>query len=444
VLHVKVEPKIVSPSAASIRFFKNFWQRLCIGLLLFSIPLLAFELYSFQLFKENRHTGVVDVQMALGDYLHYFFWIIIITALYPVKMKHPTEIFMALHLLIVCLCSSIYWKITGILNISDAILLMTLLVSPVFALKLSLQIPILNFQFNIKIPKPLTEKNLLFALLLILAAAVVTGYIINGNVAGFDLSSSYDRRLAARDTFADNVFARYLFDIAMNGVLPFFAFMAGKHRSLACATFVFIFSLVNFWLIGTKATFIYATLMIFVGLTCVNKKCKNLPIYFLLILLLVFFGAAVECLVMGKSLIVDYIIRRVFMVGSQIQIYYFDYIFNNQNTTDILATGIQSMRSPSFFIGEAYFNDPETNANTNAFLYALAFSGLPGILLCVIFICLFFRVLDQSYAKTGSDGTIAIVLLYTILLLEQAFTTAFISSGIFLCFLLNAATRTKA
>jgi len=149
---------------------------------------------------------------------------------------------------------------------------------------------------------------------------------------------------------------------------------------------------------------------------------------------------------MGRSVIADYIIRRTFMVGMQIQTYYFDAIFYSHVFLDNLLFGLdlQDEKSPTFFIGETYFLNPETNANTNAFLYALAKTGCLGLLCCIAFICIFLCALDKKYAKIQSINMIAIASLYTVLILEQAYTTALISSGILLLFCLVSISSSKS
>jgi len=426
-------------STARSGFFS--FQGFCIKLMLFNIPLLAFLIYDLQLLEENLYTGIGAIEVDFWFCANYVFWLIILTILYPSRINRPTDVFPVLYLPTSCLCSVIYWKTTGLLNTSDATLLLLLLTSPVFALKFARHIPSFRLRPSISIPKPFLEKNLPRTLLLILAVATLYGYILNGSVGGFDLATSYDRRLHARDAFSDNMFARYLFDNAMNGALPFLAFIAGRNRSIKHFVLAIAFALFNFWLMGAKATFLYIAFMFFLGRICLNGKQDKLPSYFLMAVFFIFVGALAEHFIAGKSLIADYIIRRAFMLGAQIQTYYFDAIFNDQNFPNTLLTGLPGNSPPSFLIGEAYFANPATNANTNAFVYALALSGLLGLLLCVMFVCVFFRMLDQSYAKTGSSNALAIISLYALFLLEQAFTIAFISSGIFLCFLLISSAR---
>jgi len=413
-----------------------------IKLMIFGVPIFALILHDFQFLVDEKIKGIVSINADTWFFAIYVIWTVVLATLYPSAVKRPSDIFPTFYIPIVCLCGSVYWNNTGLMNELMASLMLALLIFPVVAMKAMSRI---SFHAPpIKFIKLYSDKNLPKIFLIIISTAVVFGYAINGDVGGFDMSSSYDRRMAGRITFADHTFARYLFDNAMNGVLPIFAFIAGRKKSLINFSLAMLFALFNFWLLGTKATFFYIAVMFFIGMMCEIKKQDKLPFYFSVAITTLFAVAMAEFLVNGRSIIADYIIRRVFMAGVQIQAYYMDAVFNGHDLPLFFITGIQSDLLPTFFIGEAYFGSADTNANTNAFFYEMARSGIPGLLFCVIFICVFFFALDKMYKKTGSDNVIGIASLYTLFLLEQAFTTALVSSGIFLCFILVLLARNQS
>jgi len=413
-----------------------------IKLMIFGVPIFALLLYDFQLFEENKNTGIASINADAWFFAIYVLWTVVLAALYPSAVKRPADIFPTFYIPIVCLCGSVYWNNTGLMNELSAFLMLAILISPVVVMKIMSRISFSFHVYPIKI-KLYSDKNLPKIFLFIISMAIVFGYTINGDAGGFDMSTSYDRRMVGRITFADHTFARYLFDNAMNGVLPIFAFIAGRKKSLINFLLAILFALFNFWLLGTKATFFYITVMFFIGMICRVKKQDKLPFYFSVAIMMLFAVAMAECLVNGRSIIADYIIRRVFMTGVQIQTYYMDAIFNGPDFPLFFITGIQSDLLPTFFIGETYFGSADTNANTNAFFYAIGRSGIPGLLFCLVFVCVFFFVLDKIYKKTGSANAIGMASLYTLFLLEQAFTTAFVSSGIFLCFILVLLARNQ-
>jgi len=418
----------------------------CLKLMMFFIPLCALALYNLQLLDDNNHTGIKEVGVDFWFCINYLLWLIVLTALYPSKVNRPTDVFLILYIPICCLCGSVYWKITGILYGLDSVLLLIFLIFPVVFLKIIRKFQLFKTNlYVIELPKFFAEKNLPRVLLVILFVAMVIGINTNGSIGGFDLLESYDRRLMARETFSDGVFARYLYSNAMSGVLAFLAFFAGKQKSIFYFAAAIFFAFFDFWLVGTKAGFLYVLFMAFLGCLLAYGKFHNISFYFLFIIFLLFVASLLEYLAVGRSLLADYIIRRAFMVGVQVQTYYFDAIFKSQDYLDILLAGLQEeSASPSFFIGNLYFENPETNANTNAFFYAVLMAGLPGLLICVAFVCLFFYMLDKIYVKTRCWNAIAITALYALFILEQAFTTAFISSGILLCFLLTQFVKNSA
>jgi len=413
-------------------FFKNFITKF----MMFCVPVFALVLYDWQFLEENSHTGIVALDVDLWFYINYFIWVAVLAALYPTKILRPADVFPVFYIPIACLCGAVYWQNTGLLHGPDWLLMLGLLTSPIVALKITSKILFANFRLPVASVNLSSNKSLPLILLIIIATAAVTGYFINENVGGFDMEHSYDRRLAGRMAFADHTFARYLFDNAANGAVLILAFISGSRKSLIYLLWSMAFAFFNFWLLGTKATFFYVVLMFFIGKIYKNGNQEKLPVYFISIVTVLFIAATVECLANGRSIIADYIIRRAFMAAVQIQSYYIDSIFNGQGYPYTLLTGVGGDIVPSLFIGKTYFGNADTNANTNAIFYELAHAGLPGLLFCIVFICVFFGILDKNYKKTGSVNTMAVGCLYSMLLVEQAFTTALISSGVLLCLFL--------
>ena len=142
-----------------------------------------------------------------------------------------------------------------------------------------------------------------------------------------------------------------------------------------------------------------------------------------------------EYLIFDFSIIADLFTRRAIAVVTQNQSYFMDFFFQHNSISDFLF-GTYQDKPITFIIGELYYDSQTANINTNAFLYALLKSGIYGYIVSIVIISLFFLLLDVFYEKYKIKEVLAIAIIYSLLLCEQAYTTAFISSGIALIFTL--------
>jgi hypothetical protein len=168
-------------------------------------------------------------------------------------------------------------------------------------------------------------------------------------------------------------------------------------------------------------------------LVSINKE-KYVLSFFLLALLFINIFALLEYLIFDFSIVADLFVRRAIAVVTQNQSYFIDFFFHNSSLSDFLFGATQN-KPITFIIGENYYNNPNTNVNTNAFLYALLQKGIFGYMVSIIAISAFFLILDVFYEKYKLKEILAISILYALLLCEQAYTTAFVSSGIALLFI---------
>ena len=91
----------------------------------------------------------------------------------------------------------------------------------------------------------------------------------------------------------------------------------------------------------------------------------------------------------------------------------------------------------TYFVGEKYFGNQDANANTNAFLYAFAANGFLGYIFSIHFVSAFLVSLDRLYRSTKNPTYLLIGFIYGALVTEQSFSTAMVSSGVGLLFLLT-------
>jgi hypothetical protein len=197
------------------------------------------------------------------------------------------------------------------------------------------------------------------------------------------------------------------------------------------------FEVFFFWLIGVKAPLLYVFLAYFMGVLVAKKKHTNFSVYFLYAIVLLFGINLLEWLFFDYSLISDFFFRRLFAVQAQIQGYYLDFIMESGTPSWNYLTGSAgSAFTPTFYIGEFYFGNVDANANTNAFLYAFSLYGVFGYIFAMLFITIALTGFDALYRSSKNPVYLYLGFIYGLLLVEQAFSTAMVSSGVGLLFLL--------
>jgi hypothetical protein len=169
-----------------------------------------------------------------------------------------------------------------------------------------------------------------------------------------------------------------------------------------------------------------------------TRLIENFPKWLTKILISYFVLALIEIYINQYSIIVDYGFRRAVMVVAQIQGYFFDAMWQMDGISCIWAgLDFDNFKSPEFLIGLQYFNDQENNANTNAFQHQIAINGILGYSLVIIGTTFFTATCDYLAMIKKNQYGFALCFILAFLMIEQAFTTALASSGVFLCLLLT-------
>jgi hypothetical protein len=276
-------------------------------------------------------------------------------------------------------------------------------------------------------------------LLGILFLVIMYSYVNSPESTGFDIISSYNRRLEGREIYADGSLIAYALGMCMNGFTPYLAFrgaVSGRSSLVLVALGSVIFF---YWLLGVKAPFVYVLLSYFVGSLSRREELRHLVKYFLVGIIGLYFLVLIEWWFFDNhSIIADFGFRRLFSVQTQIQGYYLDFLMVDTPSFWNLLLGVsdQSFKA-TYYIGKNYMDNPDGNANTNAFLYGFAANGLFGYLVAIFFVSTFLVSLDRLYQSTHNPSYLLIGFVYGILLTEQAFSTAILSSGVGLLFLIT-------
>ncbi|WP_323594864.1 hypothetical protein [Aliarcobacter butzleri] len=250
----------------------------------------------------------------------------------------------------------------------------------------------------------------------------------------FDFESSYERRSLGYEMISG--FKAYIFSMSMNGLAPYLAFLSIFKKKYLFFFISLLFTVMCFGFIGIKAPIFYTFLFGFLGFI-INSKSFNVSYFMLKVIFLVLFIAIVEYFIFNFSWVADIIVRRAFIVVSQNQIYFIDYFLKSFDFYDwIFGKG----KHITYIIGDIYHIFPNTNANVNALLYEIGRNGIFGFMIMNIFLLFFFTILDYFYKKYNKKEILGVGILYIILLFEQSYSTAFVTSGIGLITILTILT----
>jgi len=401
----------------------------------------ALTLYIGQFEDTNAYIGIQPMWPVadFGYWLIAVLWLGALALLMPWRVRSPIDIFLLPYLVGTALWSATYWPATGLVDAPGAIVLAGLLLFPALAVRgsqwaarrIRVKLPALSLGLPETALKPL--------LMLLLGLAALLGYRVAGADAGFGFEKAVLRRLAGRDSFAGNALAAYLMQMGMNGLAPFLAFLGGLQRSWRAVAVAVVFAVFSFWLLAAKAPLLYVGALAVAGVLVRSGRIENSTRWLMTALAALLAIAIVEMLAAEVSLIAEFGIRRVILVSSTIQVYFLDAL-SAVGWIGLLDGGMNTAgyATPEYFIGANYMGSEETNANTNAFLHQLATGGIWGYLAVVAGTAFFLFLLEHRFAQAGRRDGFALAALLGILLIEQALTTALVSSGLLLCLLIAA------
>ena len=110
--------------------------------------------------------------------------------------------------------------------------------------------------------------------------------------------------------------------------------------------------------------------------------------------------------------------------------YFIEFISTNLTDFKSIIFGLYLDKSESFVIGNLYYNNELSNANSNTFLSEIIRNGLVGFFINLIFIIFFLSFSNYCFRVTKHHVWFALPTLYALLIFEQNYKTAFLSSGV--------------
>ena len=407
--------------------------------LLASVAILLSIAFTYHLFiqERNEHFGYLAISYAVFDYFVMAIAVLVLSLSLRQGTQRPSDYFFFLYSLFVIVPYCVLFNIRGNSDCSTVLIAVFLLISPLLFLGLTRRISV-----SIRYQGVMTWRQtrlVAYGLVMVAVYLLLTSGISS---AGFDMATSYDRRLEGRGAFQTGAAASYIVSMVANSMLPLIAFWAGYGRRFFMFFVAISGCVLLFFYLGLKAPFLYVIVGAGFGRLGGETGFRGMDRLFICVVLIAFAISFVEIGVDGYSYFADYIIRRAFTVPPFLVSAYMELFFHSSGHWDI-EQGLLSNQQVSLFIGE-YLGDPTLNANTNTFIYAFGSFGLYGYMLDIALVCVVFWFIDHLYLQRRDPALVWTGFLFSLLLVEQSSKTVLVSSGIALCLVLLCLKRSQS
>jgi hypothetical protein len=389
--------------------------------------------YMGQIGEDNAYLGMQPWDMSLAGYCGLLIGLPIVASVVASTRGRPSDFFRLFYAAIVVNSFLVLHPVIGPLSAVEIFAGIALLMLPLLTIEvLDAILPAIKVRGFIR--SAWLEWILLLALLLVVIGAAIRP----PESAGFGLDVSYDRRLEGRDLYGAGSWLAYGLSMAMNGLAPYLAFRAGLKPRILLFVVALAASFFFYWLLGVKAPIVFVVAAGLMGLFVRGGNLNNISRYFLFALLGLGLAVVAEWIFFeGYSLIADYFFRRVFAVQAEIQGYYLKFLLNEKAVPwSSLYGSFNRGFSATYYIGEHFMGSDESNANTNAFFHQFAARGLIGYIYALIWVPLILVVFDRLHRSSRNPSYLFLGFLYGLLVIEQAYTVALVSSGVAVLFVL--------
>lgn len=390
--------------------------------------------YDFQLADANAYAGMHPWEMTFTGWVTLVITLPLLALMATHIKGSPSDFFVVFYSAIPIMAFFTLTSTSGKINnyiFFPSLLIVVFPILTIWVIKYS--IPKITWRGFI--PSIIIER----ALLGILFSVIMFSYVNSPASVGFDIITSSDRRLEGREVYTAGSLIAYALGMCMNGIAPYLAFKGvinGRRLLILTALGSVIFF---YWLLGVKAPVMYVLMGYLVGMLVRRNNLPFLIKYFFIIIIGLYFIVLIEwSLFDNYSIVADFGFRRLFPVQAEVQGYYLDFLMSDAPSAWNWLIGIPDQSfQVTYYIGEKYFGNTSSNVNTNAFLYAFSANGLLGYFFAILFVSTFLVGLDRLYRSTLNPSYLLIGFVYGALVTEQSFSTAMVSSGVGLLFLLT-------
>lgn len=311
---------------------------------------------------------------------------------------------------------------------------------PIFALLISIHIIILisNMTFSGLILKTVKVDELSFRVILAVLLVLGSYQLISsfGNIMSGDWASMYDRRLLARDIFAESIILRYYNSFFGAVLIPFCALYGTAFRSWGLVVLAFCGAVLSFAAFGGKGVFFSPLLGTLLALYFRRTIRIN---YFsnITFLILVFLAlCSIEIILTDAGILNWYAFRRMFYVPANLTYQYWEYFSNNpvylmsDSLFGSLFGGSDQVYAKARLIGGVYYGKYIMNANVNVFGTAFGDFGVIGMPIVAVLVGLICRLLNGIYSIKNSIIVVAYTIFIALVWTQGGFHTSFLSNGL--------------
>ncbi|MDP3163929.1 MAG: hypothetical protein Q8N06_00565 [Hydrogenophaga sp.] len=390
--------------------------------------------YTGQIGEANAYMGMQPWDMSVAGYFGFAIGLPVVAWIVSMTKGRPSDFFRVFYGTIVVTSFLVLHPVSGRFSAPEIFTGIVFLFLPFVMIEaLDAILP------TIKIRGVIGASWLELLIVLVLLFVMLNAAARPPASAGFALDVSYDRRLEGRDIYGAGSWLAYGLSMAMNGLAPYLAFRAG----LGSRIFIFGVALTAvgffYWLLGVKAPLVFVIVSALLGVFVRKGNLSNVGRYFLAAVLGFGLVVLVEWLFFdGYSLIADFFFRRVFAVQAEIQGYYLKFLLNEKTVSwSWLYGSFDRNFAATFHIGEHFMGNEASNANTNAFSHQFAAKGFIGYICALVLVPFILVIFDRLYNSSRNPSYLFLGFLYGVLVIEQAYTVAMVSSGVALLLVLT-------
>jgi hypothetical protein len=391
---------------------------------------MAWYLGSSQVIPQNTYRGMTALSLDSSLIIVLFYLFCFVCVYLLSDLKTPEGILCGLFLFYAAIFFLFFSSVSGYTDTYLVAVGGGLILAPLFFLVMCSRLLNINFGLR-RFAKGFFRLRVEIVIAAVLIPTAVWMYQTMG--ASLSFIDSYDRRLLSREAVPTTL--GYLFAMSLNGLSPLLAFFAVYNQKSWFLLVSIAFAFVGFVCVGSKAPILYVLLLAMLGFY-LRRGGLQIVLVFVGMMAFVVFLAVIEFLVFDYSWIADIFVRRAIFVTPQVQMYTLDFLFSGQQTLNALIAGASGDTPVTYLVGEIYLGDEEANANTISFLTEIGRHGMIGYFLNIIFLLAIFRLLSHLYKVSNHGVWLAIATLYGLLLLEQSYATAFVTSGVGACIII--------
>jgi hypothetical protein len=383
--------------------------------------------YTGQIGEDNAYLGMQPWDMSIAGYVGFVAGLPMVAWIVSRTRGRPSDFFRLFYGTIAIGSFLVLHPVIGPLSTAEIFAGIVLLLLPLLMLELfGAILPVIGSRGFIG--SGWIEWLLVLALLVVVVCAAASPPAS----AGFGLDLSYDRRIEGRETYLAGSWLAYGLSMIMNGVAPYLAFKAGLRSRLFLFSVALAAGLFSYWLLGAKAPFVFVVVAALMGVFVRKGNLSRIAYYFLAAVLGLGLIALLEWVFFeGYSIVADYFFRRLFVVQAEIQGYYLKFLMGEKAVPwSWLYGSFDPDFSAAYHIGEYFMGNDESNANTNAFFHQFAAKGFIGYISALVLVPLVLVIFDRLYRSSRNPSYIFLGFLYGLLVVEQSYTVAMLSSGV--------------